>query len=142
MDKQLEAMQSQLREAERTRMAAHRPILVAEQLVSLEIDETLALTYPNVQFFEVRNIGSGIALYAMVISRELETETILFESRLPPYGALGAKDSTIVHVPAIATLRCVLILTYSDIFANRFWTLYDIQNQQHTWGEGEPTYLT
>lgn len=141
MDEQLKAMQSQLREAERTRMAAHRPILVAEPLVAPESLELPAVTPPSVQFFEIRNIGNGAAMDAMVIAHELEVGAVFFESRLPPYGALGAKESTIAHVPATTLFRCALTLIYSDIFGNRFWTLYDIQHQQHTWGEGTPTHL-
>jgi len=131
MDEQLKAMQMQLREAERTRMAAHRPIL--------RVEPPIASGLPHLEFFQVRNIGVGAALDVSFFLHELATGAVSVSGKIEPVGA--GDFSTEFPATTRWLLHPALTLTYADVFGNRFWTLYDIITQTQTFGEGEPPLL-
>ena len=131
MDKQLEAMQAQLREAERTRMAAHRPIL--------RVEPPIASGLPHLDFYQVRNIGVGAALDVHFFVHERNTGRVSIVGNIEPIGASELSREFFVLTAALA--HPALTVTYADVFGNKFWTLYDIITQSHIFGEGEPTHL-
>jgi len=131
MDRQLETMQAQLREAERTRMAAYRPIL--------RVEAPLASGLPYLDFYQVRNIGVGAALSVLFFTHEFDASTTSVSGRIEPIGA--AEFSQEFPITTRALLHPALTITYEDVFGNRFWTLYDIITQTQTFGEGEPPHL-
>ena len=127
MDKQLEAMQAQLREAKRTRMAAHRPIL--------RVEPPTASGLPDLD-----NIGVGAALDVYFFVHERDTGWVSIVGNIEP---IGASEFSREFLPVLTTALAhpALTVTYSDVFGNKFWTLYDIITQSHIFGEGEPTHL-
>ena len=131
MDKQLEAMQAQLREAERTRMAAYRPIL--------RVEPPTASGLPDLDFYQIHNIGVGAALDVYFFVHERDTGWVSLVGNIEPIGASEFSREFLVLTTALA--HPALTVTYSDVFGNKFWTLYDIVTQSHIFGEGEPTHL-
>ncbi|MCS7186171.1 MAG: hypothetical protein N3B10_04240 [Armatimonadetes bacterium] len=131
MDKQLEIMQAQLREAERTRMSAYRPIL--------RVEPPLASGLPYLDFYQVRNIGVGAALNVLFFVHEIETEAISVTGEIEPIGA--EEFSKEFPVTTRTLLLPALTIVYADVFGNRFWTLYDTISQTQTFGEGKPPHL-
>jgi len=132
MDKQLEAMQAQLREAERTRMAAHRPILRVEPPF---FPSTIWTQPPPTDFYLISNIGLGAAIDVCCHIQAPDTGEIIYSVDLEPIGA--SETSKEVAIPRIPW-NLHLVVTYSDIFGNRFWTLYKVVEQRQTLGEGNP----
>jgi len=132
MDKQLEAMQAQLREAERTRMAAYRPIL--------RVEPPTASGLPDLDFYQIHNIGVGAALDVYFFVHERDTGQVSIVGNIEP---IGASEFSREFLPVLTTALAhpALTVTYSDVFGNKFWTLYDIITQSHIFGEGEPTHL-
>jgi len=131
MDKQLEAMQAQLREAERTRTAAHRPIL--------RVEPPIASGLPHLDFYQIRNIGFGAALDVYFFVHERNTDWVSIVGNIEPIGASELSREFFVLTAALS--HPALTVTYSDVFGNKFWTLYDIVTQLHIFGEGELTHL-
>lgn len=83
MDEELKAMRMQLREAERTRMAAHRPVLRVEPPVLVPAVPPA----PPVELYRLCNIGVGVALEVVYFLHEWGTGVILMVSGLDPVGA-------------------------------------------------------
>ncbi|MFA0758229.1 MAG: hypothetical protein PVTTEEND_000406 [Candidatus Fervidibacter sp.] len=144
MDEQLKGMQMQLREAERTRVAAHRPVLRVEPPVlvpPLVVPASLPLI-PSLfaELRQVRNIGVGVALNIRYFFHDLETGAVGSLGSLAPLGA--GELSAEFPVPSPPQLPdAALTVTYADIFGNRYWTLYHFASQSHSFGEGEPPHL-
>jgi hypothetical protein len=144
MDQQLSAMQAQLQEAERTRIAAHRPVLRIEppiQVPPLVIPASLQLLSSLfAELRQVRNIGVGVALNVRYFFHDLETRAVSNIGSLAPLGA--GELSPEFPVPSPPQLPdAALTVTYADIFGNRYWTLYHFASQAHSFGEGEPPHL-
>jgi len=131
MSDQLKTMQSQLSEAERTRMAAHRPILRVEPPITSGVS--------NLDFYQVRNIGVGAALGIRFFVHEHDTGSISVVGGIEPVGA--GETSKEFPVTIRGLLKPALTIVYADVFGNRFWTLYDVVTQVQTFGEGEPPHL-
>jgi hypothetical protein len=135
MDKQLAAMQAQLREAERTRIAAHRPVLRVEPPI-------LELAAPPVGLFYLRNIGVGVALDVKYFIHERGTGVVWVDGGLDPVGAGELSRELFIPYPQeLFALNAALTVTYADAFGNRYWTLYEFVTQVHIFGEGEPKHL-
>lgn len=133
MDKQLEAMQSQICEAKRNRMAAHRPIL--------RFEPPIASGLPNLEFYQVHNIGAGAALDVLLFVHERSTGEMFVVGKIEPLSSRETSNEFPVLRPLFHFHEATLTLTYFDIWSNRFWTLYDPLEQTHSFGEGEPPYL-
>lgn len=110
MDKQLETMQAQLREAERTRMAAYRPILRVEPPIALPQIPRL----PRVECYQVCNIGVGAALNVRFPVHELDMGTISVEGSIIPIGAGELSGEFLVPISGL--LQPALTITYEDVF--------------------------
>jgi hypothetical protein len=135
MDQQLSAMQAQLQEAERTRTAAHRPVLRVEPPI-------LELAAPPVELFYLRNIGVGVALDVRYFIHERGTGVVWVDGGLDPVGAGELSRELFIPYPQeLFALNAALTVTYADVFGNRYWTLYDFVTQAHIFGEGEPEHL-
>ncbi|MFA0785016.1 hypothetical protein [Fervidibacter sacchari] len=138
MDKQLKAMQAQLREAERTRMAAHRPILRVEPPTLV----TVGLPMPPIEERRLRNIGVGVALDVTYFIHERGTGIVWIVGGLNPVGAGELSQEFFIPYPQqLFVLNAALTITYADVFGNRYWTLYEFVTQAHIFGEGEPKHL-
>jgi hypothetical protein len=138
MNKQLAAMQAQLREAERTRTAAHRPVLRVEP----PILELAAPPLPPVELFYLRNIGVGVALDVKYFIHERGTGVVWTDGGLDPVGAGELSRELFIPYPQqLFALNAALTVTYADVFGNRYWTLYEFVTQVHIFGEGEPKHL-
>lgn len=131
MNKQLEAMQAQVQEAKRTRMDAHRPIL--------KVEPPYASNVVGLDFYQVRNIGGGAALNSRFFIHEYGTGASLISGDIEPIGV--GEFSMEFPVTTHGLLHPALTITYTDIFGNQFWTLYDIVSQSQTIGEGEPPHF-
>jgi hypothetical protein len=136
MNKQLAAMQAQLREAERTRTAAHRPVLRVEPPILVPA----ALPMPPIEMRRLRNIGVGVAMEVRYFIHERGTGIIWVRSSLDPIGA-GEFSQEFFIPQQLLALDIALIVTYADIFGNRYWTLYHFASQTHSFGEGEPEHF-
>ncbi len=147
MNQQLEALQEQVQEAKRTRMDANRPILKVEPpnrpilkveppLASGQLDLALDL---DLALYQVRNIGNGAALNCRFSVHEYGTGKSLICGLIEPIGV--DEFSTEIPITTRGLLHPALTITYTDIFGNQFWTLYDIVSQSQTIGEGKPPHL-
>jgi hypothetical protein len=138
MDEQLAAMQAQLREAERTRIAAHRPVLRVEPPILVPTAPPL----PPVELFYLRNIGVGVALNVEWCIHQRGTGVVWVDGSLDPVGAGELSRELFIPYPQeLFALNAALTVTYADVFGNRYWTLYDFVTQAHIFGEGEPEHL-
>ena len=138
MDEQLAAMQAQLREAERTRTAAHRPVLRVEPPILVPAAPPL----PPVELFYLRNIGVGVALDVKYFIHEQGTGVVWTDGGLDPVGAGELSRELFIPYPQqLFALNAALTVTYADVFGNRYWTLYEFVTQVHIFGEGEPKHL-
>jgi hypothetical protein len=138
MDKQLAAMQAQLREAERTRIAAHRPVLRVEPPILVPTAPPL----PPVELFYLRNIGVGVALNVEWCIHQRGTGVVWVDGSLDPVGAGELSRELFIPYPQeLFALNAALTVTYADVFGNRYWTLYEFVTQAHIFGEGEPEHL-
>jgi hypothetical protein len=138
MDEQLAAMQAQLREAERTRIAAHRPVLRVEPPILVPTAPPL----PPLELFYLRNIGVGVALNVEWCIHQRGTGVVWVDGSLDPVGAGELSRELFIPYPQeLFALNAALTVTYADVFGNRYWTLYDFVTQAHIFGEGEPEHL-
>jgi hypothetical protein len=138
MNKQLAAMQAQLREAERTRTAAHRPVLRVEPPILVPAAPPL----PPVELFYLRNIGVGVALNVEWCIHQRGTGVVWVDGSLDPVGAGELSRELFIPYPQqLFALNAALTVTYADVFGNRYWTLYEFVTQVHIFGEGEPKHL-
>jgi hypothetical protein len=138
MDEQLAAMQAQLREAERTRIAAHRPVLRVEPPILVPTAPPL----PPVELFYLRNIGVGVALNVEWCIHQRGTGVVWVDGSLDPVGAGELSRELFIPYPQeLFALNAALTVTYADVFGNRYWTLYEFVTQAHIFGEGEPEHL-
>ena len=116
MDEQLKAMQMQLREAERTRMAAHRPVLRVEPPVLVPA----APPALPVELYRLCNIGVGVALEAVYFLHGWGTGVILMVGGLDPVGAGEfSREFFLPYPQQLIALDAVLTVTYADVFGNR-----------------------
>jgi hypothetical protein len=88
----------------------------------------------------LRNIGVGVAMEVGYFIHERGTDIIWVRSSLDPIGA-GEFSQEFFIPQQLLALDIALIVTYADIFGNRYWTLYHFASQTHSFGEGEPEHL-
>jgi hypothetical protein len=125
MDEQLAAMQAQLREAERTRIAAHRPVLRVEPPILVPTAPPL----PPVELFYLRNIGVGVALNVEWCIHQRGTGVVWVDGSLDPVGAGELSRELFIPYPQeLFALNAALTVTYADVFGNRYWTLSMFEN--------------
>jgi uncharacterized protein (DUF4415 family) len=136
MSEQQRIMAQQLREMERARFAAHRPVLVVRkdaEEAPAHLKHVFSLRVAHADFVKLENIGVGSALNIRVVHHE--GRNVIYEIRLSPIAAGRFSEPFDIY----RFLEVTII--YEDIFGNNYWTHYLPKRHTYQVGEGSPTHL-